>query len=105
VEKVRSFQCSRCGYRFLKQHASVVERCTECSNVVFDHDIQNPFPGIHLSEKYLLTRLDPYARMKYQWYKYPKYHTYVIQNRRVQGDKTYLMQGENKIGQLPEVIV
>jgi ribosomal protein S27AE len=106
TDKVRAFECARCSYRFLKQHAAVVEKCGQCSYPVFDHDVENPFPGVHISEKEMVRRLDPYARMKYEWYKYPKYHSYMIQHRKVINGKTYMMDAKNtREGVLPEVIV
>jgi hypothetical protein len=76
-----------------------------CSYYSFDHDLENPFPGIHLSEQAMLQKLDPYARMKYMWYKYPKYHDYVVKNRRVINGRTYLMDSTNTRNEMTEVIV
>lgn len=94
--KTRSFYSKKCGYKFIKQHAVSVEKCPKCEEPVIDVNIKYPFPYITLSDSRILSNLDAYSRMKYQWYKYPKSWVYNIQKQRELENLSVSMNPEDK---------
>ncbi len=75
------FECSRCGYSFVKYRAAKVEKCFICAKPVFEYKLERPFPFVRRSEEEMLRLLDYYSYKKYMWYKYPKFHEEDIRTR------------------------
>lgn len=82
----RYFECSRCGFKFLKkisESVSGIARCQNqnCEGPCLEHRLKHPYAGISLTDEQALKKLPVYSQIKYYWIKYPKSWEENIKNR------------------------